>query len=76
MADVACAPKVSVKAKLCTHEGRTQLSNMFLGCVAVLAEPVLQISIKAGLMARPMRQLVEGHVVELIGPLEPSERRH
>jgi hypothetical protein len=70
------APHVAVKAKFRTKERGAQLRNEFLSRVIARAEPGLQISIKPRLMARPMRQLVECHVVEVIRALEPCECRH
>jgi hypothetical protein len=76
MADVACASDVSVEAEFCAQEGSAQLRNKFLSRVAPRAEPVLEIPIKARFMARPMRQFMKGHVVEVVRALEPREGRH
>jgi hypothetical protein len=34
------------------------------------------VAIKSGLVARPMRQLVERHIVKVVRSLEPSKCRH
>jgi len=74
--DIARASDVPIKAKFCAQERGAQLRNQFLRCVIARAEPVLQIPIETRLMARPMRQLVERHIVEVIRALEPGECRH
>src|ERR1700722_1223371 len=74
--DIARIPYVTVKAKLRTQECSTQLRNQFLRRVVACAKPVLQISIKARLVSRPMREFMVGHVVEMICALERIERRH
>ena len=74
--DIARASDVPIKAKFCAQERGAQLRNQFLRCVIARAEPVLQIPIETRLMARPMRQLVERNVVEVIRAVEPGECRH
>src|SRR3984957_14876555 len=74
--DITRIPDVTVKAKFRTQECSTQLRNQFLRRVIACAEPVSQISIKARLVSRPMREFMEGHVVEMIRALERIERRH
>src|SRR5258707_1125741 len=74
--DVARIPDVTVEAKFRTQECSPQLRNQFLRRVVACAEPVLQISIKARLVSRLMREFMEGHVVEMIRALERIERRH
>src|SRR5205823_14031706 len=58
-ADVARVPNIAIEAKFRTQERGAELRNQFLGRVVARAEPVLQISIEAGLGCRPMRQFME-----------------
>jgi len=75
-ADVARVPDVTVKAKFRTQEGRSQLGNQLLRCITPRAEPILQISIEARFVCRPVGQLMERRVIEMICALESLECGH
>jgi hypothetical protein len=72
-ADIASVPQITVKAELCTEERGAKLCDQLLASVIPRAEPVLQIPIKPGLVRRPVSQLMESHIVEMIRSLERVE---
>jgi hypothetical protein len=74
--DVARVPNVAVKSEFCGEERGAKLGYQLLSGVMTRAEAGLQIAIKARLVPGPVRQLMERHVVEVIGALERCECGH
>src|SRR5260221_7035044 len=75
-ADIARISDVTVKAKLRAQERGAQLRDQFFSRIIARPEPILQMSINARLVCRPMRQFVECHVIKVISALEGGEIGH
>src|SRR6266702_1938696 len=73
--DVTRMAQIIVEAEFGAKERRSKLGNKLLRSILPIAEPIAQITIEPGLMASPMPELVERHIVEAVGRLERGERR-
>src|SRR6266567_1606940 len=73
--DVTRMAQIIVEAEFGAKERGSKLGNKLLCSILSIAEPIAQITIEPGLMASPMPEFVERHVVEAIGRLKRGERR-